>query len=411
MATRSSALGTILYASESAFGETTTTTGIRLDIVGEPSVDLTWEKIDPGILRQKPHEATQGINGIKGGSLSFEMLLTGCGSTTAAAATASALCTLLGHAWGQTGTSHAANLTATGGTAAVPTLSAASGIAAGSMVRIGAKGDARSDGQFAAVATHSGSDLTLLTAAPVAPDSGDQIYCTRYVYESSTPGTMDAITSLRFRFLSSRQQYLAHGCYMTACEFSNLSPGEVPRVRLTFSVARWAEVNATFPDTTSTNDFSGSPVAGGSFFFNRAGTATRATQSVRAFRWSNSVEQLPQMGPDAADEYQTVVGCVRGPSNHTFELEVDAEAAGTNTEGALWDNDPNSIASEHFLYSMSVADGRGLGLYVRNAKYIGSYPLQRAVNGQWRRVIQLQAMTGTTTTTDLTMSPWLLAFA
>jgi hypothetical protein len=137
--------------------------------VGEPSFDMAWEKIDPGILKQKPHEAAQGINGIKGGSLSFEMLLTGCGSTTASSATASALCTLLGAAWGQTGTSHAADIKVSGGTAAALTADTVSGIAAGSLIRVGVKADGRCDGQWGAVSTHGSSTINMLTAMPAAP--------------------------------------------------------------------------------------------------------------------------------------------------------------------------------------------------------------------------------------------------
>jgi hypothetical protein len=231
------------------------------------------------------------------------------------------------------------------------------------------------------------------------------------VYESSTPGTFDTITGLRIRFLSSRQQYLAHGCYLTGVEWMNLNPAEVPRVKLTFAISWWEAVSGTFPDTTAVDDFSGSPIAGGSFVWQNVGTTTRSTESIRGFRWSSTINQLPQVGPDGLNEYQTVIGCVRGPSMHTFEIEYDAEAAGTNTHGALFDDDANTRAARHFLYSMSIADGRSLGLYVRNAKFIDEYPIQRAINGQWRKVVKLQAMTGTVTTNDLTMSPWLLGFA
>src|SRR5690349_2167571 len=100
MATRSSDLGAILYATESSFGETTTTTGTRLDIVGQPDFRPSWPQLDPVILKQKPHERTQGILMPKGGSVSFEMLLTGLGSSAAAAPAASALVTLLGACFG-----------------------------------------------------------------------------------------------------------------------------------------------------------------------------------------------------------------------------------------------------------------------------------------------------------------------
>ena len=411
MATHSSDLGAILYGTESAFGETTTTTGVRLDIVGQPDFRPSWPQMNPGILKQRPHERTQGILMSKGGSLSFEMLLTGLGSSAAAAPAASAQMTLLGACFGQTTTSHSSNKTFSGGTAAAPTTTSATDLAAGSLVRGGAKSDARGDGQWIPVGAPSGTAINPLLAMPVAPSNGDQIYCSRMVYESSTPGTMDTVTGLRFRFLSSRQQYLAHGCYLTGVEWMNLSPGEVPRVKLTFAIAWWESVSGTFPDTTSVDDFSGSPIAGGSFAWQAVGTTTRVVESIRAFRWSSTINPLPQTGPDGLNEYQTIVGCVRGPSSHTFEIEYDAEAAGTNTQGGLYDDDANTRAARQFLYSMSVADGRALALYVRNAMFVDEYPIQQAVNGQWRKVVKLEAATGTVLTSDLTMSPWLLAAA
>jgi hypothetical protein len=42
---------------------------------------------------------------------------------------------------------------------------------------------------------------------------------------------------------------------------------------------------------------------------------------------------------------------------------------------------------------------------------MGSYPSQRAVNGQWRKVIQLRADTTADTTSDLTLAPFILAMA
>jgi hypothetical protein len=412
MATRSSQLGAILYGTETTFGDTGATTATRLTIMGEPDFAPVQELMDPDIYRQRPHDAAQGILMPKSGTVTFEMLVTGLGSTTTTTPPVSALVTLLGAVFGQTSVSHTGtNITSSGGTASAATVTAASGIAAGSVVRVGVKGDGRADGQWAAVSTHASSTLNLLTALPAATSGTDQVYASRMVYESETTGTYETITSLRIRFLTGRQQYLAHGCYPTAVEFSGLNPGEVPRVRLTFTMAWWEEVSGTFPDSTSIDNFTGSPNAGGSFFWNDVGTATRVTESIRAFRWNIGLNQLPQFGPNGNNVYQTLVDCIRGPSTHTFEIEYDAEAAGTNTQGALVSVNANSRINRHFLYSMSVGDGRAVALYVRNAKFTGSYPVQRAVNGVLRHVVSLQATPGTTATSDLTLSAWVLAMA
>src|SRR5690606_24388133 len=150
------------------------------------------------------------------------------------------------------------------------------GVSAGSLVRIGAKGDGRADGQGVAAGSHATNDLPLLTDAPEAPTNGDVVYASRLGYPSQAPGTYLTLASVRFRYQSAQQQYLLHGCYPTSCEF-NIEVGGIPTVRLTYAVSWWETVNETFPDATAVEDHAGAPVAGGSMFLNAVGTATRAT--------------------------------------------------------------------------------------------------------------------------------------
>jgi hypothetical protein len=407
MASKSSQLGALLYESETNFGETTTTTGTRLRPIGMVSYDLTHSGQKIEILKQRPHEGVSYVRGPMGGTLSFTLNLTGLGATAAGAAPASALATFLGTVFGTTATGLATGDTATGGTASVPTMTGATGVTAGSMVRIGVKKDTRADGQWVAVATHTSNNLTLLTAAPVAPANADVVYASRMVYPSSTTGTYETLQSVRFRFQTAQQQYVCHGCYPTAAELS-IEVGAIPTVRLTYAVAWWEEVNDTFPSATSVQDYAGAPVTGGSMFINAVGTVTRNTVVARSVSMAIAMNNTSEMGVGGYDEHQAIVGCNRGPSVVTVEMVVDSEAAGTNTYGALYDVSENSRINRHALYSMSVGDGRAVALYWPNLTQT-EMPTQIDDGGVLRRRLKFEAMTGTTTTSDLTMSPWRLA--
>lgn len=407
MASKSSSLGALLYATETNFGETTTTTGTRLRPIGAVTCNVMHNGSKVDILKQRPNEGVPYVRGPMGGELSFTVNLTGLGATAAGAAPASALATLLGHVFGTTATGLATGDTATGGTAAVPTMTGATGVTAGGLVRIGAKKDTRADGQWVAVATHSGNDLTLLTAAPVAPNNADVVYASRMVYPSQTAGTYETQTSLRFRYQSAQQQYLLHGCYPTAAEFS-IEVGAIPTVRLTFAVAWWEKVSETFPDATAVEDHGAAPVSGGSMFLQAVGTVTRNTVVARSVSMAIALNNQGETGVGGYDEHQAIVGCSRGPADVTVEMVIDSEAAGTDTYGDLFDVSENSRVNRHALYSMSVGDGRAVAIYWPNLAQV-EMPIQFDDSGVLRKRLRFEAQCGGTTTSDLTMSPWRLA--
>jgi hypothetical protein len=230
------------------------------------------------------------------------------------------------------------------------------------------------------------------------------------VYPSETAGTFETVTSLRFELKSSMQQYFCHGCYPTAAEFTGLNPGELPMVKITFAVAWWELKSETFPDSTSPDSFTPSPVVAGSFFLAAVGTATRTTVTIRKFSMNLALDNKPERGPGGVNEFQDIIGCNRGPSKCTISFTVDSEAAGTDTYGDLFDTSENSRVRRHALYSMSVGDGRALGLYFPNLKWIGNARQpQMNDDGVARKTFEMEATTGPTTTSDLTLSPWRLA--
>lgn len=409
MASKSSSLGALLYAAETNFGEDTDTTGIRLRPIGPVTCEVVHAGTKVDILKQRPNEGVPYVRGPMGGTLSFTLQLTGLGGTAAGAAPASALATFLGTVFGVTATGLATGDTATGGTALVPTMTGATGVSAGGLVRIGAKKDGRGDGQWVAAASHSGNDLTLLTAAPAAPSNGDVVYASRMVYPSQTPGTYETVSSVRFRYQSAQQQYVMHGCYPTAAELS-IEVGAIPTIRLTYAVAWWETASETFPDATSVQDHAAAPCTGGSMFLQAVGTVTRSTWPARSVSMSIALNNMGETGVGGYDEHQAIVGCSRGPGDVSVEMVIDSEAAGTDTYGALFDTSENSRVNRHALYSMSVGDGRALAIYWPNLAQV-EMPIQFDDGGVLRKRLRFEAQAGTTTTSDLTLSPWRLGMA
>jgi hypothetical protein len=410
MASKSSLLGALLYETETNFGETTTTTATRLRPWGTVTYDLSHPAQKPEILRNRPHEGAPYVRMPMAGTVAFDVPLPGMGSTTAGAVPSSDVATLLGLVFGTVANGLATGTTATGGTAAAPTLTAATGITAGALVKVGAKGDGRGDGQFVAVSTHAASTANLLTALPAAPNNGDVVYASKMIYESSTPGTYETISSVRILFITAQQAYLCHGCYPTAAEFS-VNVGEIPRVRLTYAVSWWEPRTATLPSAVAVQDHSPAPVAGGSLFLNAVGTATRSTVVARSVAFSVALSNLGEPGVGGYDEHQLMVGASRSPSTVSFELVVDSEAAGTDTYGALFDVSENSRTNWHALYTMTTGDGRATALYLPNMTATEARPVQFDDGGVLRKRLRFDALTGATTTTDLTASPWRLALA
>jgi len=339
----------------------------------------------------------------------MDLPLTGLGSTTASTAPASDLVTFLSRVFGVSSAFLGTGDTLTGGTAAVPTTTGATGVVAGGVVRVGVLGDGGFEGQWVPVGTHTSNNLTLLLAGPAAPSASDVLYCSRGVYESSTSGTFETIASMRFGIRTSQQQYLCHGCYPTSVTW-NLPIGGIPSVSVTMAVAWWELTSGTFPISTAPDAFTPAPIAAGSFAYNAVGTTTRSTATIRDFTMTTELNNQPEMGPGGVDEHQAIVGCNRGVSRTTIAFTVDSEDAGTDTWGDYWDTDENSIVNKHFMYSMSVGDGRALGLYIPNAKPIGSKPIQVDHEGVNRKRVEFECLTGATTTSDVTLSPWRLAF-
>ncbi len=406
MTSRASRLGAALYATESSWGETTTTTGTRILTVGEPALDgLTQEKIRVAITQQRPHEGITDIRGIQGGSFSIRVPLQGHGGTAATTITATDFGTLLSTLGLGTTLLSTDEGTTADGTGTSTTFGINGGNwTAGSLARLGALKDGRGEGQWFPVGSEGGGNITGLFATPAVPNASDVVYGALIAYPSETPGTMEAVTSSRWRLMTANLQLLAHGCYCTAVVLSGLNAGEVPYATLTFGASWWEAVNETFPDATATASKDACVVAAGEFVMGPVGTVTRTTYSVRNVDFGIDFEVIPLMGPGGVDSNQVVIGARRVRAQSRMTVTFDAEASGTRTFDDLWNTAESSVVNRHIMYGYSVVDGRAGCIYMPNARIVGNRPTQQAADGLNRVSMSFEGLTGATTSSDLTMS-------
>ena len=407
MAACDSTLQTLAFEVESSWAEDVdtmtygVTTNEPVDISG-----ITQTMLPPERVVSRRLAGSKGIPGPFSISISFSCHLTGHGSTTSGATTLSDLYRLMGLALGGGAVVASAGTTLTGGTASVPTTTASGTFSAGGLCRIGALADTDGEGQFYAISTHSTTSLTLLNELAGAPQSGAVLYSADLAYPASSSCSL---TGVRFRIQTADTQWVLHGCFPTAIGFSGLNPGEVPKVSFTWA-ASWAEpISTTFPTTPTADTFTPSPVAAdGSCFFNTVGTSTRALLNLRQFSIDYSLGVTPVMGGSGVNGYQVITGATRTQDTCTVNLTVDAEGADTTP---TWWDEWLSNPAKHLLYTLNSKVGQAVGFYFLNLCYTGNRPSQNALNGRNVVSASFLAYAGSTTTSDLTLAPIVIAGA
>lgn len=395
---------------ETVLGENTSTFAtLRLPQRGAVDLStLVQNKIAPEITTQYRNDGTKHIIGPQSGTFVTRHYLTGHGSTTSGATALTAFETFLGNVIGNATLSAAGGTTASGGTASALTTAASGTFAAGSLCRVGTLGDARGNGQAAAIGTHVATTLTLLTALDAAPSGTDVVYSGANLYPSENP-TSTTVTSYRMRVLTANDKYELHGCVPQSYAFSGMNTGDAPMIEITWAVAWWKRVTTgTFPSTLTTDTNLPAPVAAGSFFWQTAGTATRNKLTIRNFTFETTIGMELQNGPGGANQYQTLVSARRTKDVYKLTFTVDAES---NTAAPALDTAFLATTLHHALYTLSVVDGTSVALYFPKVEIAEARPVQRADGNVNRYQITAFAFTGTTTTSDLTLSAYRMLFS
>jgi hypothetical protein len=408
------ALAALEYAPETSFAEASTTFATHripvLDSI-DPS-GLTWDKEQAGRVGQYMNNGGGGyvLMG-KGGSFTTKLDLTGHGTTTVGSPTISAMETLMGYVFGKVELSATASTTITGGTAAAPTTTASATFLAGSLARIGTLGDGDGDSQLYAVSTHATTTLNLLTALAGAPVNADVLAPAVNFYLHETPyghGLNASVPALRFRFLSSNLHYSCRGCAPTAFSLTGLSPGERPQISITWGVADWDAVSATFPSAVTTTTNNPAVVAAGTLWANDVGTSTHARRTnARGLTIDVTLGMQEVRAFGGVGAYQIVRAWQRMPTLVKWSWVEDADATTASPVLQGWGT---GTANKHILATLSATPGTIVGFYSPNV-CVATVPVQMNENGINTMKFEGTAETGTTTTTDLTASAFRMGWA
>jgi hypothetical protein len=404
---RAAHVGVIACEAESSWGENVATYTTRLPHVGRVDVSgILQAKQDSNRLVQYRNEGTMPIIGVQGGTFSITLWLTGHGSSTSGATTAGEVETVLGHFFG-TSASTGTGTTFTGGTATAPTTTASGTLTTGGIGFAGVLLDSGGGGQPFVISSHSATTLNLLTALPAAPTNGQVCYSAVNLHSQETPSSA-GVQSYRFVLGTANLQYRCHGCYPMSITFTGLGPGETPQLTATYGVSWWSHAAETFPSTDSLNDFMPAPNAGGSLFFQTRGTATRATLAYRSFALTYTLGMQAVKGPGGRDT-QDIMGAVRTRDEISMEVVVDSENATTSpTHAGNWDS---TTQFYHLLLGLNAAaSGQRVAFYFPNVCYDRERPVQVEADNINRVRLRLRAYTGPTTTSELTLSAFRMAW-
>lgn len=405
MAVRSSRLGAAAYSPETTFGDTSETTfATRVPLLGTLDFStLTWEKVDVEELTQYQNNTPCLVKGVKNGEFTLRMPLTGLDGLASGAITGTDVGTLLGLVIGNSDTSNSGT-TAAG----VPTVNvvdvAAGPMINGSLIRFGEIGDTRGQGLAGPVLDGETVPTTINLAQDLvgAPIAADVVYAMQMVYPNESPD-QQALTSTRWLLQSANEQVMCWGCFPTGVTFSNLNPGELPEVSVTFAVAAWTKVAETFPTTLPVATCAQAPVAAGALIKNDFDDTTAGwlNDAFRTFELTVNLETQALLGPGSTDANVNIIGAVRTKCMAEFSYTLDSEDAGTDTPGDEW----QACAYKQITVTLSASEGKSLAFYFPKCQLMGSHPMQSDLDGLNRRVLNYRCFTRTELTdSELTLS-------
>lgn len=356
----------LLYSNEGSFKENaqspaSLTYASRVPCISMPSANLTQSRMSDRTVQSRKNQSRPGFAGLRGGTLSFTTLFPGLMTDPAAGALAENWCgDLLGDGLG-------GQLVADdGGTIGSATdadtfVTSGATLTAGNAICVGAKNDGRADGMMGVLSTWAGNNAQLLTALPATPNAADVVKICHALYPTEAEPTVTK------RFLightPTAAQWHAVGCQLQKFAIRlPVAEGDLPTIDWTYRVAYWVPepTGVTIPSAVAMPNTETAIVAGGQFYAQTFGTATRAVRAISSLDITVDMDLIPDVGPAASQEpYGNVRGWVRSPMTVTWAYTRDWTAAAATD----WDTDGASSTREHFLFQSNCTPARRIGIY------------------------------------------------
>lgn len=405
--------GAIEFEVESSFCEDVAfNPTLRLPLVGRVDLSgLRQDKLAPELVKQFRQEGFSWHLGPIGGSFRVRIWLTGHGATLVGAGplTPSAVEEWMGLILGNCLITGSASTTATGGTASVPTTAAADGMAAGGLVRVGARGDGDGNGQMYPVVDHDTNDLTLGVALDGAPVNGAVVSPVVNIFPSEDPTDND-IESFRCRLLTANHRVEVRGCFPMSWQFG-VAPSGRGFFEVEVGVAHWQPSTATFPSSVTMPTATPTPLTGGSFFCGPVGDPTRDATTKRqitdfAIEYTAGIEAVRGVG--GTFQYQDIITARRvGDMIRVRWTELADAASLTPFLDTLF----QSSTRRQIMYTGSAADGSAIGIHLPSCCPVGERPVQREVGRLNAVTIAMEAYTNVDGATELERTAFKLGSA
>lgn len=391
----------VAYKAESAFCENASSPSSndwdkRIPVLS-CDVTLEQERMSDNSLQNRQNESRPGYLGIRSASLTFETYLPGHNSTSSGSLTETWVQDLLSDALGGGSVDQAGTTVNAASSATSVTFTSTTNYAVGEMVRIGAKGDGRADGQAGVLATVA-SPCTFLTAFPGTPSGSDVIYAGQMSWPTETP-------SASKRFCVAWDDTSGAAYHLMGGQLSGLAltitPGQLPTIKWTYQFAYWAK-STTDLSAIALESCNTQPVAGGSVFIQTVGTTTRAVYSPAEMTLEIDLGLAPKLGPAAGQaSYANINGWTRTRCVPTFTMV----APWATTWDSTYDADGSATTHQHILVTLSTGDGsRNAAFYMPRAYIVSPKPTVTENNSQVYQTISWRGREGTVTTNDLTRS-------
>lgn len=277
-------------------------------------------------------------------------------------------------------------------------------ITAGSIIRVGTKGDGYADGQPGVVDTWSGGNTQLLTALPGTPQATNAVRTCLNTY----PTEANPTTSYRFCVMHNDTGafYQLLGCRLESVSFEiPIADGGPIRATMRFRAAYWDMATpsspSSFPSSVTLPNCDTAVIGGGSLYKQAFGTTTRAVIQPSTLTLTLAMGLIPSIGPAAAQPAfcniygWTSTGCV--PTlTYSIPYADNAESE--------FDADGSSTTYQHFLFASGATAGRVFAFYMPRAFPVGMRPTRTDSNGLLYQTFSYQGTESTTTTSELTRS-------
>ena len=393
------ALREVQYATEGSFAENASApasnTWTKRIPVTAANLTLGQDRMSDGSIQARQNESRPGHLGVRTATLELTSYLPGHLTATTGALTETWLQDLLSDGLG------GGNVAQVGGTVNTPTSAIQFSVTsatcvAGAIIRVGAKGDARGDGQAGVV--NNATTVTLLTALPASPNAADVVYACQMAYPTEDPTTTK-------RFLigwpATGAQYHLMGCQLDGLSLA-VQPGTLPTITLRYQCAYWARYAVTIPSAVTLEACETQPVAGGSVFLQTAGTTTRAVVSPSSIDLAIDLGLAPKVGPAVGQAaYQSINGWERTRCVPSLTMMLPW----STTYETLYDTDGGDTTQQQILATLSVGNGsRSSGFYLPRAYVVSPKPIVADNGGLLYQSIKWQGREGLVTTNDLTQS-------